>query len=475
MNTMTRNLFVLSAFFFAPFVMASGTVRHEKPNVIFILTDDQGWGDLSCAGHPYMRTPNLDRLAKEGTRFTQFYVNATVCAPSRVSLMTGRFPAWNNMHHIYLRREFNIEHGVPDYLDHDTFTLADLMKKAGYATAHIGKWHLEGRDIPSPPSKYGFDEWLVTHDASASPSYRERFGSTKHHVTRASHWIVDDAIDFIEKQNGEPFYLNLWTLVPHGLLQPTEEELAEYKDLQADPDDFKSWMNEYGHKAKDFTEQMKIFCASMTSTDQAFGRLFDYLDEAGLAENTIIVFTSDNGPEDYHAGDSMNAGVGSPGLYRGRKRSIYEGGMRVPCMVRWPGRVPAGKVSDTLWSGVDLMPTLASITGADVADPAILDGEDVSDIWRGADRKRTKDLYWEWKYEIFGNQDYNPPQLAVRSGDWKFLCDPDGSNAELYNIPDDPAEKSNLAATYPERADELKAKLLAWKKEIPEQFERPQP
>ncbi|HKL21995.1 MAG TPA: sulfatase-like hydrolase/transferase [Tichowtungia sp.] len=469
------NLFLLSAVFLsACAVYAAAKATNPKPNVIFILTDDQGWGDLSIAGHPCMRTPNLDRLAKEGTRFTQFYVNATVCAPSRVSLMTGRYPAWNNVHHIYLRQDFNIRHGMPDYLDHDAFTVADLMKKAGYTTAHIGKWHLEGRDIASPPSNYGFDEWLVTHDASQSPIYKERFASTEHRVTRASHWIVDDVIDFIDRQkdSGKPFYLNLWTLVPHGLLLPTPEELAEYKDLQADPDDFESWMKDYAHAAENFTAQMKVFCAAMTSTDQAFGRLFDYLDKTGLAENTIIVFTSDNGPEDYHVGDAKNAGVGSPGVARGRKRSIYEGGIRVPCIVRWPGRVPAGKVSDAVWSGVDLMPTLAAITGADVADPSILDGEDVTDIWMGSNRKRSKDLFWEWKYEVKGNPDYKPPQLAVRSGDWKFLCDPDGSNRELYNIADDPAEMHNRAADFPERASELKARLLAWKKIIPERFER---
>jgi arylsulfatase A-like enzyme len=447
---------------------------NSRPNIIFILTDDQGWGDLASYGHPYLKTPNIDRLAEEGTRFTQFYVNATVCAPSRVAFMTGRYPARNNVHHIYLKQDFNIDHGIPDYLDHDAFTLADLMKKAGYTTGHIGKWHLEGRDIKSPPSNYGFDEWLVTHDASASPSYIKRFNSTKHHVTLASHWIVDDALDFIEKHKNsdKPFYLNLWTLVPHGLLQPTDEELSEYKDLKADPEDFKSWMNEYGHRAKDFTEQMKVYCASMTSTDKALGRLLDYLDKNGLSDNTLIVFTSDNGPEDYHVGDSANAGVGSPGLSRGRKRSIYEGGIKVPCIVRWPRKIPHGRVADNVWTGVDLMPTLASLTNTEPADNTQLDGEDVSDIWLGSDRKRKREIYWEWKYEIMGNQAYNPPQMAIRDGDWKLLCNPDGGGVELYNIPKDQAEKNNAAAKYPEITSKLKTKLLNWKKTIPERFER---
>jgi N-acetylgalactosamine-6-sulfatase len=290
----------------------------------------------------------------------------------------------------------------------------------------------------------------------------------------ASHWIVDDAIDFIERQkdSDKPFYLNLWTLVPHARLQPTEEELSEYENLKANPDDFESWMNGYAHKAENLTEQMKIFCASMTSTDKAIGRLLDYLDKTGLSADTIIVFTSDNGPEDYKAPAAANAGVGSPGPLRGRKRSIYEGGIRVPCIVRWPGKVPAGKVSENVWTGVDLMPTLASILHSQPPKPSELDGEDVSDIWFGSDRKRNKDIYWEWKFRILGNQDYNPPQLAIRHGDWKLLCDPDGSNVELYNIPKDLAEKTNLAADYPEITKQLKQKLLAWKKSIPEKYDR---
>lgn len=441
----------------------------SKPNIIFILTDDQGYGDLSIAGHPYMRTPNIDRLASEGKRFTQFYVNATVCAPSRVSLMTGQFPARNNAHHIYMSKDFNREHGVPDHLAHDVFTVGDLMKKAGYSTAHIGKWHLESRDVASAPDNYGFDTWIVSHDASQSPIYKERFAS-KHHVTYSSHWIMEDAIDFIEqhKNSDKPFYLNLWTLVPHGLLLPSEEELSEYSDLKADPDDFSSWMKEYGEKAKDFSSQMKIFCAAMTSTDKAIGKLLDYLDETGLTDNTLIFYTSDNGPEDYHVGDSQNAGVGSPGIFRGRKRSIYEGGVRVPAIVRWPGHIPAGKVSNSIWSGVDWLPTLANITGVELPKEFSPDGEDVTDILLGSGREHKKPLFWEWKYEISGSQQYSPPRLAVRKGDWKFLCNPDGSSAELYDLMSDPAETINLATQKPEVTKELKELLLEWKSTIPE-------
>jgi len=448
-------------------------VAVNKPNIIFILTDDQGWADAAVYGHPYVKTPNIDRLASGGTRYTQFYVNATVCAPSRVALMTGQYPSRNNVHHIYLNPEFDREHGMPVFLDPNVLTVADVMKQAGYTTGHIGKWHLCGRENTSPtPDEYGFDYHSVTHDGGQSKVFRERFNSSKHPVTDSSHWIMDDGIEFIEKNKdgGKPFYLNLWTLVPHGPLLPTPEELAVYEKLQANPEDFDGWMKEYGERAKDFTSQMKIFCAALTSLDQGIGKLLDYLDKSGLAGNTLIVFTSDNGPEDYHTGDSSNAGVGYPGLSRGRKRSLYEGGIKVPCILRWPGKVPADKVSDAVWTGVDLLPTLAAVTGVKTADSFVSDGEDVSDIWFGSSRKRKKDIFWEWKFEVGGENDYHPPQLAIRSGDWKLFCNPDGNGVELYNIADDSSERKNIAANYPQVTQILKTKLLDWKKTIPEKY-----
>jgi len=206
----------------------------------------------------------------------------------------------------------------------------------------------------------------------------------------------------------------------------------------------------------------------MTSLDAAIGKLLDYLDETGLAENTLIFFTSDNGPEDYHVGDATNAGVGSPGVFRGRKRSIYEAGVRVPCIVRWPGHVPSGKVNNAVWSGVDWLPTLASITGVELPASFAPDGEVVTDILQGAERERQKPLFWEWKFEIFGNQQYNPPQLAIRKGGWKFLCNPDGGQMELYDLSNDPAELNNIADQNFETAQELKRMLLNWKGTIPE-------
>ena len=443
-----------------------------KPNIIFFLTDDQGYGDMGVAGHPYMITPNLDRLAGEGTRFTQFYVNSTVCAPSRVALMTGHFPARHNVHHIYSNKELVRMHGVPDFLDPDILTVADLMKQAGYTTGHIGKWHLCGNgDVESPgASEYGFDFNLISTGCNQCDLYKKRWVSTEHQVTLSSHWMVSDAIDFISQcqEKREPFYLNIWTHVPHAPLNPTSEELAVYDDLHASPQDFTSWMKSYADSARDLESQMRIYCASMTSLDAALGKLLDYLEESGLSENTLIFFTSDNGPEDYHVGNAANAGMGSPWIFRGRKRSTYEGGVRVPCILRWPGNIPAGQVSDAVWSGVDWLTTLASITGVDLPDDCQPDGEDVSDIFFGSDREHIKPLYWEWKFPVASVRDYSPPQLSILEGRWKFYCNPDGSRPELYDLKADPEQRLNRSNQETEVVARLKASLLAWKKTIPE-------
>ncbi len=470
-----RLIFVLLIIFISNIYLAGCQKidKKKKPNIIFILTDDQGYGDMGILGHPYMKTPNIDRLAKEGTRFTQFYANATVCAPSRVALMTGQFPARNNVHHIYFNEQFERSHGVPHFLDPDVLTVADVMKRAGYVTAHIGKFHLEGMDISSPPDRYGFDYSLVAELASQSPIYRKRFNSppdgsvTPDSISASSRWIIEDGIDFIEKHKNDdqPFYLNLWTLVPHTPLNPTAEELAVYDDLETKPEDFISWMKDYVAGADSINEQMKTYCASMTSLDAAIGKLLTYLDQNGLAENTLIFFSSDQGPENY--GGTYNPGMGSTWMFRARKRSMYEGGVRVPAIVRWPDHVPAGRVSGSVWSGVDWLPTLAKLTGVELPSYQS-DGEDVSDILYGSKREHKKPLFWEWKFDIAGSVKYRPPQLAVRKGDWKYFCNPDGSKEELYNLIEDPGELNNQANQYPDIAKELQAILLEWKSTIPE-------
>jgi len=440
----------------------------RRPNVIFILTDDQGWGDAGFAGHPYARTPNLDRLAREGTWFRQFYVAGTVCSPSRAGFMTGRAPARHLIHGHFATDESNRARSMPNWLDPQVTTLPALLRQAGYATAHFGKWHLGAGEGAPPPERYGFDESKTVNSSGRSLGDESRSPTFRAESTRL---IVDETIDFIRRNKDRPFYANVWTLLPHALLRPTPEQLAVYADLEPAADDpaFGGWMRGYLAAAEDLRAQMRVFCASLTDLDTQVGRLLAALDEFGLAEETIIVFSSDNGPEDYRVKNAANAGVGSTGLLRARKRSMYEGGIRTFGLVRWPGRVPAGRVDETsVVAAVDLLPTIASL--ADIALPPSLaiDGEDRAAVWLGQAAPRTRPLHWEWLFAVQGADDgYRPPPLAIRDGDWKLFVNHDGSAAELYRIPADPGETHDVAADHPEVVTRLTSQALGWVKTLP--------
>ncbi len=457
-------------------IQTSQAAQNEQPNIVLVMADDMGYGDMGIAGHPYVKTPNIDRLAREGTTFTDFYVNSAVCAPSRVAFLCGQFPARQNVHSIYSIARTNRERGVPDFLDPDILTVADVLADAGYVTEHIGKWHICGRAGGPPPGEYGFDSWLVSNPPHlAALAYQERMENSAYPVSESSRWMVNDAIEFMNRNRGseKPFFINLCFLAPHSPLKPTPEELAVYADLHANPEEFPSWMREYASDAKDLTAQMKVYCATMTGMDQQIGRLLEYLDENELSENTLVIFTSDNGPEDYHVGNSINAGVGSPGELRGRKRSAYLGGMRVPCIVRWPGIAPAGKESPAVWSGVEFLPTMAAVAGAALPADVNVDGENCIDALKGSATGRRKPLFWEWKFRIFGNQDYKPPQVCMLDGKWWAGWQPDGGRVELHDISADPQQRVNLNLKFPKVAEEMARTLKAWKAGIPERYDPP--
>ncbi|MFM8726573.1 MAG: sulfatase-like hydrolase/transferase, partial [Planctomycetaceae bacterium] len=322
---------------------------NRRPNFIFILTDDQGWGDAGFAGHPYVRTPALDRLKREGTWLQQFYVAATVCSPSRTAFMTGQYPARHAIHGHLSTPEQNAARAMPNWLNPAVPMLPRLLQGAGYATAHFGKWHLgHGPGAPTP-TEYGFDVSRVVNgngpslgDESAEPYFR----------ARSTALIIDETIAFMRANRERPFFVNAWTLLPHAKLNPTAEQLSAYAGLQPRSDDpaFGGWMQKYLGRAKSLPDQMQVFCASLTDLDTQVGRLLDALDELGLAENTVVFYSSDNGPEDYRVGNAANAGVGSAGMLRGRKRSMYEGGIRTFGLVRWPvnrSTTPAGVSANT--------------------------------------------------------------------------------------------------------------------------------
>lgn len=445
-------------------------MKADRPNILFILTDDQGWGDLKSFGHPYLKTPNLDRLAAEGVSLTNFYVTSPVCSPSRVSFMTGHYPARHNVHHIYRmehQRDRMISDGVPPYLDPRTPLLTRTLQEAGYAVGHFGKWHLG--QVPETPaiSEYGIDDSRAFGTKPSEHGWPD-WQQEEHWRGKSTDLFVDETIRFIDANRDRPFYVNLWTLIPHAVLDPTPEQLAEYEGLHVDPNDFEGWMREYVEQAEDLDSKMQVYCASMTSLDRAVGRLLDHLEQTGLADNTLVLYTSDNGPEDYCVGNASNAGVGSPGPCRARKRSIYDGGVRVPAIARWPGRIPAGRVDDeSIVSAVDWLPTVCAAAGVEIPD-ITPDGEDVRDILAGTPRQRRSPLFWEWKCNLFGDERYRPPQLAMREGRWKLFMNPDGSELALYDLHEDPGEYTNVADQHPDVVDRLKPQLAAWKATLPE-------
>jgi N-acetylgalactosamine-6-sulfatase len=462
---MTRILFILVA---TLCVLCGQSQAARKPNVIFILTDDQGWNDARFAGHPYVKTPNLDRFAKQSTWFKQFYVAATVCSPSRAAFMTSHYPARHLVHGHFATHEQNAARSMPDWLDPKATTITRLLQQAGYTTGHFGKWHLGGGDGAPEPGAYGINKHVTI--VSNGPQLREKDPKPEPHWWGKSTGIImDHAIAFVRENKDKPFYLNVWTLLPHAKLDPTPEQLAVYDGLEPRADDpaFGPWMKKYLGGAKDLKSQMRVFCASLTDLDTQVGRLLAALDELGLAENTIVFYSSDNGAEDYNIGNAANAGVGNTGPLRARKRSMYEGGVRTFGLLRWPGRVPAGRVDDTsIIGGVDWLPTICKLTGAPVPDDLQPDGEDVSDIWFGKSRPRTKPLHWEWLFRVWGD-DYMPPMLAIRNGPWKLFVNHNGSGAQLYDITKDISEERDVAADHANVVKELAAKALAWQKSLP--------
>jgi N-acetylgalactosamine-6-sulfatase len=423
-----------------------------RPNIVFVLADDWGWGDLGSYGNRRLKTPNLDRLAEQGTLFAQFYVAAPLCSPSRAAFLTGRFPGELGVHLVFAQPEENRKHGMPDWLDPTIPMVSSLLQKAGYATGHYGKWHL-GRGAKAPwPDKYGFDEWRVT--AAAPVNEGEWYLHPAAVRAKSSEKIIDETIGFIERHKEQSFYVQAWLMDTHATLNPTREQMAPYANL-APPE-------------VSFTSAAQIYYAAATDADRHIGRLLQRLDQLGLAENTIVVFSSDNGPEDMEVRNAGHSGVGSPGPFRGRKRSLYDGGVRTPFIVRGPG-TPAGHVDDTsIVSGVDWLPTVCALAGVTIPSGLRLSGEDVSGTWRGRPKERTRPLMWEWRGEVVGHVWNASPRLAIRDGRWKLLMNPDRSRIELYDIPAHATELQNLADREGDVVRQLSERLLAWHATLPE-------
>ena len=417
------------------------------PNIIFILTDDMGYGDVGCYGGTFARTPNLDKLAGEGTRLTQFYVASPICSPSRVACTSGMFPARWRINNYLNTRKGNRETQQADFLDASAPSLARQLKQAGYATAHFGKWHMGGgRDVTDAPpiSAYGFDEWASTWESpnpAEDPAKKDKLPRWQ----RTAFW-ADKTIDFLRRHKGQPCYVNLWPDDVHDPHVPSPQTVEKLGGKPAPRQKTAATIEEY---------------------DAALGKLFDFLRGEGMEGSTLVVFTGDNGPQpSYEYARTL-------GL-RGQKWSLYEGGIREPFIVKWKGHVPAGRVEErTVSCSVDLLPTLCRIAGAPLPAGAALDGMDASKAWLGGSVQRGSDKALLWEYGRHGGylrpkgEHDKSPNCAIREGNWKLLVNANGSGLELYDLAADPKETTNLAAANTEVAERLKKRLLEWRQGLP--------
>ncbi len=441
---------------FMLFTLTSGAAGNipaaERPNIVFILTDDMGYSDPSCYGGTFVPTPNIDRLAKEGIRFTHFYDDAPICSPSRASYITGMFPArWNFTTYLDNRAQ-NLDCEQTNFLTTNAPALARVLKAAGYDTAHFGKWHLGGgRDVTNAPpfSAYGYDEHIGTYESpEPDPNITAThwIWSPKDPVKRweRTGYFVDHALDFLRRHQGNPCYVEIWPDDVHTPWVPNVE-----REMKAPG-----------------SAQRQDFCQVLAEYDRQMGRLFDGLKALGLETNTLVIFTSDNGP-------LPNLKHTRTGGLRGSKLSLYEGGVRVPFIVRWPGHATAGRVDEqAVLEMVDLFPTFCAIAQAPLPTAFAFDGENMTAAFDNQTMAHTKTIFWEYgrqsKFFHYPEPVYDrSPHLAVREGKWKLLVNVDGSQAELYDLTIDANETNNVAATNPELAKRLTDAALAWKKSLP--------
>ena len=431
-------------------LFAAAAFAERRPNVILIYTDDQGSVDLNCYGASDLHTPHLDGLARRGVRFTQFYAAAPVCSPSRAAVLTGRYPQRAGV-----PGNVSSQKGRPG-MPAEQVTMAEMMQAAGYATAHIGKWHL-GYTLETMPNGQGFDV-SFGHMGGCIDNWSHFFyweGPNRHDLWKNGEEVWADGVffpdlmiehsrTFIQQHKDKPFYIYWAVNAPHYPLQGTDKWRRAYKHLPA---------------------PRRMYAAFLSAMDERIGQLFAILEEANLRDNTIIIFQSDHG----HSMEVRTfGGGGSAGPYRGAKFSLFEGGIRVPAIISWPGRLPANEVRGQFSAAVDWLPTVAELCDIPLPNRR-LDGKSLVPIIQSANAPdRHQVFHWET-----GN--YRNPQWAVRSGDWKLIGNPrdtshPGPLAEadqkrfLANLKQDPGERQNLAAAYPEKVRELEVLHIAWKR-----------
>ena len=428
-------------------ILAASTANaNERPNVIFVMADDLGYGDLGCFGQSEMRTPNIDRLAEEGMRFTHCYSGSTVCAPSRCALMTG-------MHMGHARIRGNAGWVGPDRkrtselpLHDSDVTIAEVLKAAGYATGATGKWGIGQPGTTGAPRRQGFDRFLgFLNQHHAHGYYPEYIWENEKMVSidgnlggRQNDWVHDRmtnfALDFIREHKTHPFFLYVAYTIPHGRYEvPSDEPYSE----------------------RDWPQSIRNYAAMVSRMDRDVGKMVDLVGELGLTDNTLILFTSDNGAEIYYYRkedliDEYDQTLKSRGGLNGWKRDLTDGGIRVPLIARWPGHVPSGRTTDFVCALYDMLPTFADL--ADITVPIKVDGQSILPTLLGQRQAEHEFLYWEFFERKF--------QQAVRHGPYKGIRRKQGDPIELYNVLDDPDESDNIAIDNPDVVERIEAYLM---------------
>ena len=424
---------------FALVLIAPAVAGAAPPNIILIMADDLGYGELGCFGQTRIRTPHLDRMAVQGMRCTQVYSGSTVCAPTRCCLMTGLHTG-----HARVRGNAGINGRVP--LEPEDVTVAEVLRTAGYRTGIVGKWGLGEPGTAGIPNDQGFDFWFgYLNQANAHFYYppflwenRERMDLTQNAGGRKgvySHdMMTDEALGFVRRNQREPFFLYVAYTIPHAEIVVPEDSLKEYRG------EFPETPYPGAHYGAQ-PEPNAALAGMITRMDRDVGRLFALLKELQLDENTIVFFTSDNGP--VSVGGRDHKFFRATGGLRGAKGSLFEGGIRVPTIVRWPGRIQAGTVSDAVWAHWDVLPTCAEIAGAE--PPKYIDGVSILSTLMGQDRPQLDDRFLYWEYGR--NKKFTQ---AVRTGDWKALRIGQNGPINLYNLKADVAETTDVASLHPD-------------------------
>lgn len=454
------------------------TRGNDRPNIVFLLADDMGYGDLACYGHPVIKSPNLDRLAKQGVRLTDCYAASSNCSPSRTAILTGRSPYRVGM---YDFARFKALH-IPT----SELTVAEVVREAGYQTMFGGKWHCSGDFDKQPnPGNHGFNHWLAhPKNFGENPAGFYRNGKK---LAKLNGWmseiVVDEAMDFIGKRDkSKPFMTMLWFSEPHTPVVAA----AKFKQPYQNPETVEAAKSiRYGgpqviRKPKEANRATYYGCVTML--DHHIGRLMKFLKKEGLEENTLVIFTSDNGPEHRPA-----TSFGTPGILRGAKGHMHEGGYRVPGIIKWPGRITAGSVSGEPVNGTDFLPSLASVVGAEPDYPNKLDGINVFPALTEGKlvERQTPMLWWLWHargakevtmrvgaYKILANM-LPQPEISIRDARtpagmsvMDFIKQSELGNFTLYNLKKDPSEKNELSKVEPEKLSSMRQQFIELHAEI---------